>query len=1101
MSKPHFYRGPLTTFLVLLVSIWLLVGWAASLLISAEYRAELDGLKQSEAKAIRVVSDGLVNRIGSAIDDVAFISRMPRLREAISTPTSDGLDGLAQDLMAYEAANPSIDQLRWIDLTGQERLRVNRVNGVPTRVPAAQLQNKSGRPYVTAALNLPPRSIYLSPLDLNVEHGQIELPYKPTVRVAAPIWGADANGAQGGEHRLGILVINYLATRWVNSALRAARHTDGQIMLLNGEGYWLFGPKPADDWGFMLGHPDRTMAHADPSVWDALVHAPTGGAVFPSGLWTWENVRPLDIIEQLVRRQAAMISVVGNQPYAWRIASHVSAAELARLRIHSLRHLTPTLAALLIIAALISAWAAWSQLQIARLNRALAERAQAAEDATRAKAAFLANMSHEIRTPMNAVLGIAYLLERMRLPGEASDLVSKIRNAGRSLQSIINDILDYSKIESGRLEIEIAPFKLHDVLETLTDIMGANVGDKDVEIVITPPTDGVDSLRGDALRLGQVLINLTSNAIKFTDHGHVELAVQTVKSEPGRVTLRFTVRDTGVGISADRQKEIFQPFTQADVSTTRRFGGTGLGLAISRELVQMMGGEIALRSTLGKGSEFSFTLSFERDVNSRISEPEMSNLQVLIADDSEIARDALRATATALGWQPTLVASGGEAVERALHARGRQQASDVIVLDWKMPGMNGLAAARAIHEGTHGEHAPIIIMVTAQSRESLIDEPDAALADAVLSKPIAPSTLYNAVARAMIHREDRIVGQDPLAAGGQRLRGVRLLVVDDSDINREVARRIFGGEGAEVALANDGKEAVAWLNAHPDQVDVVLMDVQMPVMDGYEAARIIRATPALEKLPIVALTAGAFKAQKEAALAAGMTHYIAKPFDIDAAISLIWQIASGNTGPAQPHLPARKEASAAPAVLAVNRGLALWKDAAVYRHYLRKFAEHHADFARTIQMADPATGSAMAHRLKGSAANLALEAVAAAARDVENKLAEKADAVGEIAALQRALQAAVAAIDQFAPEPPAAHVAEAAGDAPPTSQLLYRVLNAFDKDDPSAIEPLLAELAAVVSPVQLAPLHDAVDNFDFRSGEQATRALARELGIDLEETR
>jgi len=720
-----------------------------------------------------------------------------------------------------------------------------------------------------------------------------------------------------------------------------------------------------------------------------------------------------------------------------------------------------------------------------------------AEAATGAKSAFIANMSHEIRTPMNAILGLAYLLDKVALPGDANELVHKIRLAGHSLLGIINDILDFSKIESGKLDIEQVPFRLGDVLDNLSTIMAASAGEKQLELIIAAPPRQTSQLVGDALRLEQVLINLTSNAIKFTQRGHVAMSIGITAEDTQHVWLRFAVRDTGIGIPPEKQQEIFAPFTQADGSIGRRFGGTGLGLAISRRLVASMGGELQVTSVPGSGTEFWFILKFERGHDAWLASPEMAHLDVLIADDNPIALDALSNMVQGLGWRATTVTSGEAAIHYVRTKLEQANPREVLLLDFEMPGQNGLATARAIRHELKDAGDPIIIMVTAYSSLQLRDHPENHLADAVLSKPVTPSNLYNAVARAMRVRQG---GQEQVPSRPQqRLAGLHVLVVDDSDINREVAQRILASEGAQVVLANDGQQAVNWLQAHPTEVDIVLMDVQMPVMNGYEATRQIRRIPAMAALPVIALTAGAFMEQQDLASEAGMNSFIAKPFDVDLAIALIIKL-TGRTG------LVTRASSAAPTVgspdlpgLSVQQGLVLWHDSLVYQKYLRKFAADYADVVHRAREAQPADALALAHKLAGASANLALTDVSAAARKLNHTLSAKQDAAVALADLQQALDVALVSIQHYAPEKTSDSAATTANfDASQVTQLLTQVLEALNHDHPDFAEPLLVALGQVLPADQLAPLRTAMDNFDFRGCEKMTRALAADLHLVLE---
>jgi len=651
-----------------------------------------------------------------------------------------------------------------------------------------------------------------------------------------------------------------------------------------------------------------------------------------------------------------------------------------------------------------------AELQVA--NRTLATRTEEAETANRAKANFLANMSHEIRTPMNAILGLAYLLQQSPLAENALDLVGKIRNAGRSLQSIINDILDISKIEAGRLEIEHAQFRLGDVLENLASIMAANAGDKDLELIISPPPDPGGHLIGDALRLEQVLVNLTGNAIKFTQHGTVTVAIALLAQDEKVTRLRFSVRDSGIGIPLEKQNQIFAAFSQADASTTRRFGGTGLGLTICRHLVDNMGGEIGVISAPGKGSEYA--------------SPEMAALEILIADDSEIARENLSSTARSIGWTPTKAESGEDAIQKLRVRYNAKSSFDVLLVDWKMPGMDGLQAATTIRQSFSHDACPIVLMVTAFARDELLRQPNIDCVDGVLSKPVTSSTLYNSVAEVLRRRGQGNARSLRPAQGtaGKRLSGIRVLVVDDSDINREVAQRILVADGAHVELANDGLAALDWLRDHPQEVDVVLMDVQMPVMDGYEATRQLRKLPHAAHLPVVALTAGAFKAQQEVALRAGMNAFVAKPFNVDELMATILQLTNAQTriapqataqGASQQPLPELRD-FALPGV-DVAKGLSAWQDPRDYREYLGKFAATYADCGSQLSAYylanDAAAAQALAHKLRGAAGTMALVDVARCAGELE-MLEPDVDPTAALQQLRSALDIAFKSIKVFA---------------------------------------------------------------------------------------
>jgi len=520
-----------------------------------------------------------------------------------------------------------------------------------------------------------------------------------------------------------------------------------------------------------------------------------------------------------------------------------------------------------------------------------------AQRASEAKSQFLANMSHEIRTPMNAVLGMLKLLQKTELSSRQLDYAGKAEGAARSLLGLLGDILDYSKVEAGKMQLDPQPMRIDGLLRELSVILAASVGRKNVEVLFDVPPDLPRCVVGDSMRLQQVLINLAGNAIKFTETGEVVLSLRQLARDEHAVDLHFAVRDTGIGIAPEHQERIFSGFTQAEASTSRRFGGTGLGLSISRRLVELMGGHLSLESEVGRGSCFFFTLRFplhQLGRESPIGQPPRA-LRALLVDDNASAREMLGTMARSLGWQVELADSGTAALQRMRDAQARGQPFEVVLVDWVMPGMDGWQTSRELRGLTHEGQpaAPVVVMVTAHGREMLAQrsETEQGLLDGFLVKPITASMLHDAVFDAR--------GCGALAAGFEpgpepgatlhRLAGLHVLVVEDNLNNQQVARELLEGEGAVVLLAGDGQQALSLLaqsKRGPPRIDAVLMDVQMPVMDGFTATRLIRRQLALT-LPIVAMTANAMPQDRQACLEAGMSEHVGKPFDLDNVVAVL----------------------------------------------------------------------------------------------------------------------------------------------------------------------------------------------------------------------
>jgi PAS domain S-box-containing protein len=749
---------------------------------------------------------------------------------------------------------------------------------------------------------------------------------------------------------------------------------------------------------------------------------------------------------------------------------------------------------------------------VAQRTAELAAAKSLAEAGNAAKTTFLSNMSHEIRTPMNAVLGLCYLLEQRPLDEDSHQLVIKINGAGRALLVIINDILDFSKIEAGRLEIERAPFRLLDMLDQLADLMAAAAMHKSLELSIIPPLDA-NALIGDGPRLKQVLINLLSNAIKFTETGAVELRITLESQRSDQLQLRFAVRDTGIGISEEQQQDLFSAFTQADSSINRRFGGTGLGLTISRQLVQLMGGELYVNSTLGVGSEFWFVLSLQRDSLQAIAPAAMSKLNLLVVDDHQSAREALLMTAENLGWQALAVESGQEAILQLIDNERQPENYDVMLIDWKMPGLDGVATVQLIRKLLPDTgRMPIILMVTAYSLKELQTKAETKLTDGLLNKPVTPSSLYNAVSRALARRIEGGLIPAPaiVRSNNRRIAGVRALVVDDSDINREVAQRILEAEGALVSLAEDGQEAVDWLRVHAHKVDIVLMDIQMPGLDGYAATRQIRRLPGCASLPILALTAGAFKSLQDQALDAGMNDFISKPFDVAQLMAAIrrWTVdkiavsdpgqaisATAQSDCAAAQSPPATADQAQPCLPETRQNRQnVWEDAALYQTYLARFVEHYRLAGVELLAMEAAAAKTRVHKLKGAAGALGLHGVAKCCIAVETAIANPGIWRQEAQALQAAIDAVAAGAETLPAEKPDFTIKKNIDYTLELTQaeilsLMAQLTSALSYNNPGVAEPLIQALEQCLGHERLAAIKAAMLAFDFRAAEQATQIL------------
>jgi len=699
-----------------------------------------------------------------------------------------------------------------------------------------------------------------------------------------------------------------------------------------------------------------------------------------------------------------------------------------------------------------------------QMENDLIEAKNKAEDATRAKGDFLANMSHEIRTPMNAIMGMTHLCLQTRLTTKQQDYLNKVHVSATSLLGLINDILDFSKIEAGKLDMELLDFRLDSVLDNVATLISDKAHEKELEFLFQISPDVPKFLIGDPLRLGQILINLANNAVKFTQVGEVVINVILKKVVDHKLTLQFTVRDTGIGLSKEQMDKLFHSFTQADASTTRQYGGTGLGLTISKRLVNLMNGDIWVESELGKGSSFMFTVELEtqpvKKQTDLVLAEELEGLRVLVVDDNETSRQIFQEILESFAFDVALAYTGGKALDALTSAK---EPFDLVIMDWKMPGMNGLETSRQIKNNVELPHIPKIIMCTSYGREEVMRQSEELHLDSFLIKPVNPSVLLDTIlevfGKAPSDDTSRLKKKPMTTEELNQVRGARILVVEDNDINQQVAKELLEGQGFIVDIANNGQEGVDKISQ--TAYDIVLMDIQMPVMGGYDAARTIRKNPAYQELPIVAMTANAMVGDRERALESGMNDHIAKPIDPKQLFAaLVQRIPPGDRAIPEYYLAALKEdrteedenlPETLPGLDIATGVSRVGGNSKLYLNLLQKFKQNQAgavdEIKRAVEGTDSELSVRLVHTIKGVSGNIGAMDLHEAAKDLEIYLKSEP-----------------ASMDQSLFESMQSHMDRLLDSIAELEQIQSTILKENTAPaNPSLIEPLMANLTALLA--------------------------------------